>query len=152
MIEEVARHHGYGALGRTVPRAATTGGLTTRQLERRTLRRVLMGRGLSEAMPLPFLAPGELSRCGLPDDGITIANPLVAEQSVLRTVAAARAWSGRWPTTGRTATTAWRCSRSVTCSAAAVDPPAELPDEREVARRRRWPAAMPPRPCTWPGP
>ena len=43
------------------------------------------GRGLSEAMPMPFLAPGELARCGLPDDGITIANPLVAEQSVLRT-------------------------------------------------------------------
>ena len=34
---------------------------------------------------MPFLAPGELARCGLPDDGITIANPLVAEQSVLRT-------------------------------------------------------------------
>jgi phenylalanyl-tRNA synthetase beta chain len=36
-------------------------------------------------MPMPFLAPGELAACGLPDDGITIANPLVAEQSVLRT-------------------------------------------------------------------
>ena len=34
---------------------------------------------------MPFLAPGELAACGLPDDGITIANPLVAEQSVLRT-------------------------------------------------------------------
>ena len=34
---------------------------------------------------MPFLGPGELARCGLPDDGITIANPLVAEQSVLRT-------------------------------------------------------------------
>jgi phenylalanyl-tRNA synthetase beta chain len=44
-----------------------------------------VGRGLSEAMPMPFLAPGELAACGLPDDGITIANPLVAEQSVLRT-------------------------------------------------------------------
>ena len=46
---------------------------------------LLVGRGLTEAMPMPFLAPGELARCGLPDDGITIANPLVAEQSVLRT-------------------------------------------------------------------
>ncbi|HJR26637.1 MAG TPA: phenylalanine--tRNA ligase subunit beta, partial [Acidimicrobiales bacterium] len=85
VIEEVARHHGYAALGKTVPRAETTGGLSPRQHERRLLRRVLIGRGLSEAMPMPFLAPGELSRCGLPDDGITIANPLVAEQSVLRT-------------------------------------------------------------------
>ena len=36
-------------------------------------------------MPLPFLAPGDLERCGLPGDGIEIANPLVAEESVLRT-------------------------------------------------------------------
>jgi phenylalanyl-tRNA synthetase beta chain len=85
VIEEVARHHGYSALGTTVPKGELTGGLTPRQTERRALRRSLTGRGLTEAMPLPFLAPGELSRCGLPDDGITIANPLVAEQSVLRT-------------------------------------------------------------------
>ncbi|MGQ0433958.1 MAG: phenylalanine--tRNA ligase subunit beta [Microthrixaceae bacterium] len=85
VIEEVARHHGYSNLGRTLPRAATTGTLTPHQLERRRLRATLVGRGLSEAMPMPFLAPGELARCGLDDDGITIANPLVAEQSVLRT-------------------------------------------------------------------
>ncbi len=85
VIEEIARHHGYTALGRSVPRAATTGSLTPRQHERRRLRSALVGQGLSEAMPMPFLAPGELVRCGLPDAGITIANPLVAEQSVLRT-------------------------------------------------------------------
>jgi len=85
VIEEIARHHGYSSLGRTLPRAATTGSLTPHQLERRRLRATLVGRGLSEAMPMPFLAPGELARCGLDDDGITIANPLVAEQSVLRT-------------------------------------------------------------------
>jgi phenylalanyl-tRNA synthetase beta chain len=85
VIEEIARHHGYTALGRTLPKAATTGGLSPRQAERRRLRSLLVGRGLSEAMPMPFLAPGELAACGLPDDGITIANPLVAEQSVLRT-------------------------------------------------------------------
>jgi phenylalanyl-tRNA synthetase beta chain len=59
--------------------------LTDRQRERRRLRSLLVGRGLSEAMPLPFLAPGDLERCGLPGDGIVIANPLVAEESVLRT-------------------------------------------------------------------
>jgi phenylalanyl-tRNA synthetase beta chain len=36
-------------------------------------------------MPLPFLAPGELERCGLPGDGIALLNPLVAEESILRT-------------------------------------------------------------------
>jgi phenylalanyl-tRNA synthetase beta chain len=85
VIEEIARHHGYSSLGRTLPRAETTGGLTPAQAERRRLRALLVGRGLSEAMPMPFLAPGDLARCGLPDDGIVIANPLVAEQSVLRT-------------------------------------------------------------------
>jgi phenylalanyl-tRNA synthetase beta chain len=85
VIEEIARHHGYSALGRTIPRAESTGGLTPQQAERRRLRALLVGRGLSEAMPMPFLAPGDLARCGLPDDGIVIANPLVAEQSVLRT-------------------------------------------------------------------
>ncbi len=85
VIEEIARHHGYAALGRTLPQTATTGSLSRRQAERRRLRSMLIGRGLSEAMPLPFLAPGELARCGLADDGISIANPLVAEQSILRT-------------------------------------------------------------------
>jgi phenylalanyl-tRNA synthetase beta chain len=85
VIEEIARHHGYTALGRTLPSAAHAGSLSPRQAERRRLRSLLVGRGLTEAMPMPFLAPGELAACGLPDDGITIANPLVAEQSVLRT-------------------------------------------------------------------
>lgn len=84
VIEEVARHHGYGELGRTVPRSPMAGSLTRRQLDRRWLRAVLVGRGVTEAMPMPFLAPGELARCGLPDDAIRITNPLVAEQSVLR--------------------------------------------------------------------
>src|SRR5690606_24922090 len=74
VIEEVARHHGYSALGRTLPRSPLAGGLTERQAERRRLRAELAGRGLAEAMPMPFLAPGDLARCGLADDGITIAN------------------------------------------------------------------------------
>lgn len=34
---------------------------------------------------MPFLAPGDLVATGLSDDGITITNPLVSEESVLRT-------------------------------------------------------------------
>src|SRR5690606_18041942 len=75
----------YAALGQTLPQSTLTGALTPRQHQRRRVRAGLAGAGLSEAMPMPFLAPGDLIRCGLPDDGITIANPLVAEQSVLRT-------------------------------------------------------------------
>jgi phenylalanyl-tRNA synthetase beta chain len=85
VVEEVARLHGYAAIGKSVPPSPHTGYLTERQLDRRRLRSLLVGRGLSEAMPLPFLAPGDLERCGLPGDGIEITNPLVAEESILRT-------------------------------------------------------------------
>ena len=131
VIEEIARHHGYTALGRTLPRAATTGSLTPRQLERRRLRSMLVGRGVSEAMPMPFLAPGELARCGLPDDGLTIANPLVAEQSVLRTSllpglvgAVAYNWSHR-----NHGVRLFEIGHTFNRPAS---PDAELPDEREV--------------------
>ncbi len=130
VVEEVARHHGYSVLGRTVPKGDVAGGLTPRQLERRALRRALTGRGLTEAMPLPFLAPGELTRCGLPDDGLRIANPLVAEQSILRTAllpglvgAVAYNWSHR-----NHGVALWEIGHVFR---RATDPNAELPDERE---------------------
>jgi phenylalanyl-tRNA synthetase beta chain len=85
VVEEVARHHGYGAVGRTVPASTHIGGLSARQQERRDLRGCMVGLGVAEAMPMPFLAPDALVRCGLPDEGIVIANPLVAEESILRT-------------------------------------------------------------------
>jgi phenylalanyl-tRNA synthetase beta chain len=85
VVEEVARLYGYSRIGRSVPTSAHTGRLNRRQHERRRLRSLLVGRGLAEAMPLPFLAPGDLERCGLPGDGIEIANPLVKEESILRT-------------------------------------------------------------------
>ena len=34
---------------------------------------------------MPFLAPGDLAKAGLPEDGVTLTNPLHAEESVLRT-------------------------------------------------------------------
>ncbi|MDQ2649433.1 MAG: phenylalanine--tRNA ligase subunit beta [Actinomycetota bacterium] len=131
VIEEIARHHGYTELGRTVPRASTTGQLSARQRDRRNLRRALVGRGLAEAMPMPFLAPGELERCGLDGDGIVIANPLVAEQSILRTAllpglvaAIAHNWSHRNHGVG--------LFEIGHVFRRPGDPDAELPDEREV--------------------
>ena len=86
IIEEIARHHGYDALGKSVPKSAVHGRLSGMQQRRRALRRVLVGLGLDEVMPMPFLAPGDLPGVGLAeDDVLTIANPLVAEESVLRT-------------------------------------------------------------------
>lgn len=85
VVEEVARHHGYDRLGSTVPKSLQPGGLTPRQQRRRLIREVLLGLGISEAMPNPFLAPDTLARAGLDGAAIAITNPLVTEESVLRT-------------------------------------------------------------------
>ena len=85
VIEEIARHVGYERLGRTVPKSVVAGRLSPIQARRRLLRQVLYGLEISEAMPNPFLAPGDLDRAGIDPRGLTIANPLVAEESVLRT-------------------------------------------------------------------
>ena len=85
VIEEVARHYGYDQLGMAVPTSTIHGGLTLRQQRRRLLRDVLLGLGVSEAMPNPFLAPDTLAKAGLEGPTISISNPLVVEESVLRT-------------------------------------------------------------------
>ena len=85
VIEEVARMVGYDSFGRTVPSAPRGGGLSPRQADIRTLRRLLVDCGLFEVLPMPFLAPGDLEAAGVRDDGVVVANPLVAEESVLRT-------------------------------------------------------------------
>ncbi len=85
VVEEVARHYGMANLPKTVPVSPHTGELSAVQRDRRTLRRALVGAGLDEAMPMPFLAPGDLERAGLAADGLVLANPLAAEESVLRT-------------------------------------------------------------------
>ncbi|MCB0987026.1 MAG: phenylalanine--tRNA ligase subunit beta [Acidimicrobiales bacterium] len=85
VIEEIGRHEGY----RNIPNRELTeprsGRLTGRQMERRAVRRLMCGLGLAEAQPLPFLAPGQLAAAGLDPAGIELVNPLVAEESVLRT-------------------------------------------------------------------
>lgn len=86
LIEEVARHFGYDNIGKTIPNSTVHGRLSTVQQRRRILRQVLVGMGLDEAMPSPFLRDGELLEVGLTEDDILrIANPLVADESILRT-------------------------------------------------------------------
>ncbi len=85
VIEEVARHFGYAKLGKNVPRSSVHGGLSAVQQRRRLLREVLLGLGISEAMPNPFLAPDALPRVGLDSSVVSILNPLIVEESVLRT-------------------------------------------------------------------
>lgn len=85
VAEEVARLHGYENIVRTVPKGELPGGLSDYQVRRRLVRQVLVGCGCDETFPMPFLAPGDLLKAGLADNGVTLSNPLVAEQSVLRT-------------------------------------------------------------------
>ncbi len=85
VIEEVGRHHGYEKSGKRVPTPEQFGRLTPHQLGRRRIRQALLADGFSEAMPMPFLAPGDLAMAGLETSAITLSNPLVAEESVLRT-------------------------------------------------------------------
>ncbi|MEO6629584.1 MAG: hypothetical protein ABIP03_13580, partial [Aquihabitans sp.] len=84
-IEEVGRHHGYRNIPNRELTTPRSGHLTVLQRERRGVRRLLCGLGLAESQPLPFLAPGQLAAAGLDPTGIELVNPLVAEESVLRT-------------------------------------------------------------------
>ena len=86
VIEEIARHYGYDEIGKIVPKSPVHGRLSAVQQRRRGVRDFVLSLGASEAMPNPFLAPGDLLRCGLSEDNaLRLANPLVAEESVLRT-------------------------------------------------------------------
>ncbi|HAQ04139.1 MAG TPA: hypothetical protein DCQ88_04920, partial [Acidimicrobiaceae bacterium] len=84
VIEEIARIYGYERIVKTVPKSKTFGSLTLKQSDCRLIRTTMVGLGLDEAMPIPFLAPGELENAGLESDGIKVANPLVAEESIMR--------------------------------------------------------------------
>ena len=85
LVEEIARLHGFERLGKTVPVSPHWGRLTPNQQRVRTVRNLLVGAGFTEVMPNPFLAPEDLDRCGLADHGVRIVNPLVSDESVLRT-------------------------------------------------------------------
>ncbi len=85
VIEEIGRMRGFGASGKRVPVPEQSGGLTADQHVRRRIHRALLSVGFHEAMPLPFLAPTDLERAGLSGETISLVNPLVADESVLRT-------------------------------------------------------------------
>jgi len=85
LVEEVARRIGFGAIGRTVPKPADqVGALSRRQRERRIVADALVGLGASEAMTVPLVAPESLVAFG-GEVAVGLANPLRAEESVLRT-------------------------------------------------------------------
>ncbi len=85
VIEEVARHYGYDRIGKRMPTSTLHGHLSVAQQRRRQVRQVLLGLGITEVMPNPFLSHETLRQAGLDDDALRITNPLVADEEVLRT-------------------------------------------------------------------
>lgn len=93
VIEEVGRHYGYQNIVKRVPLSPRHGHLSPAQRRRRQLRAVLLGLGLSEVLPSPFLSAGQLAATGLLTEGVgdgdgadvlRITNPLVADEDILR--------------------------------------------------------------------
>ena len=83
VIEEVARHYGYSRIARRRPFAPQVGTLTAYQKERRFVREVMAGLGAHEAWTHSLLAPGDHELAAM-TGGVTVANPLVPDEKVLR--------------------------------------------------------------------
>jgi phenylalanyl-tRNA synthetase beta chain len=83
VVEEVARHHGYDKIPRRRPQAPQVGRLTSYQRERRRVRTLVAGLGAHEAWTPSLLGPDDHGRAGM-EQGVTVANPLTPDESVLR--------------------------------------------------------------------
>ena len=85
IIEEVGRHYGYDKITRVVPLSPRVGRLSPRQRDRRAVRSLLTGAGINEAWTATLISAADVEAAGLPSDKLVrLANPLVAEESVLR--------------------------------------------------------------------
>jgi len=91
LVEEVARIHGYDRIPTTLPSERLVPVVRTRSREvAERARDALCGAGLVECMTLPMTSDGALERLGLEAGdprrrAVRLANPLVDEESLLRT-------------------------------------------------------------------
>ena len=91
LIEEVARLKGFDAIPATMPMARVDSDRPTlHQRMERSIRDILVGHGLNEIINFSFTAADSADKLLLKDDdvrrkAIKLANPLVAEQAVMRT-------------------------------------------------------------------
>ena len=137
---------GGGAPGRLRRRSAAPSRRPTEQVGALTPRAArpaaasptrCVGAGLSEAITLPLVAPGDLARAGAPADRVVeAANPLRAEESVLRTRHPARVCCAPSPTTAPRASPTSRCSSSAGCSS--LRPAARCCPTSRTTSRSRW--------------
>ncbi|MHB8457966.1 MAG: phenylalanine--tRNA ligase subunit beta, partial [Acidimicrobiales bacterium] len=87
VIEDIARAYGYRRIPRTERRSPYVGRLDPVQALRRQLRRILIGMGAHEAWTNSLVDPAEQELAGgASADLIRLANPMVAEESVMRAV------------------------------------------------------------------
>lgn len=90
LVEEVVRIWGYNEVPATIPEGALSGGYSDEYTFCEQVREALTGAGGSEALTFPFMAESDFERMGLaPEDprreAIRVANPLVEEESLMRT-------------------------------------------------------------------
>jgi phenylalanyl-tRNA synthetase beta chain len=91
LVEEVARMKGFDAIPATMPVARVVSDRPTlHQRMERSVRDILVNHGLNEIINFSFTSPDAADKLLLPVDdirrtAIKLANPLVAEQSVMRT-------------------------------------------------------------------
>ena len=85
VVEEVARHYGYERIAGTPRRAPGVGRLSDGQVLRRRLRRLLTGAGVDEAWTSSIVDPTVARRLEVRAGAVALANPMVAEESALRT-------------------------------------------------------------------
>ncbi|HUZ21687.1 MAG TPA: phenylalanine--tRNA ligase subunit beta [Acidimicrobiales bacterium] len=85
VIEEVARHHGYGNITATRRRSPYVGRRSRYQLARRVLRQLIAGTGAHEAWTSSIVDPAEERRAASGAEPVVLANPMVQEESALRT-------------------------------------------------------------------
>ena len=153
LLDRDRRHRGGGAAPRVRPHRARAPAVGAHRTAHRTAARApgaaagLVGMGLDEAMPLPFLAPGELTRCRAPRRA---ASPSSTRWSPTSPCCARRCSPGCCRPSPTTPPTATRCRpvRDRPRLPASRRPSQLLPDERECLACHRAPASMPRAP--WP--
>ncbi len=91
LIEEIARVYGLNNIPTTLPLStAVERGLTLVQIQRQTLRRIVLSAGFNEAVNYTFISGKDLDNLSLPDDhpwrqAPRLTNPISEEQKLLRT-------------------------------------------------------------------
>lgn len=85
LIEEVARLYGYDNIPSTLPEGRTLAGKTTlRDKEEERARDILSRIGLYEAMTMGLGSPAIFERLKVGENALTVQNPLVEDQRMLR--------------------------------------------------------------------